>query len=179
MKNKKAVWFSAFTNVVPSEYEAWMEGMEAQGWHLNKIGQWSSIRMVFQRSEPHKYRYVYDMQPFPKKDYLETYKQFGWELVGQMASAFIWRKEYTSERPEAFTDTESLEKRGRRTAGAASVSMVLFWIVTIVVAAVLAALYGKMPPEDRMQLIILDIFFGVLAVLMSIVVRTIYKNRKK
>lgn len=179
MKNKKSVWFSAFTHVVPSEYEAWMEEKEAQGWHLNKIGQWSSIRMVFHRSEPHRYRYVFDMQPFPKKDYIETYEQFGWEFIGQMASAFIWRKKYTNERPEAFTDAESLEKRGRRTAGAASVSMIMFWIAAIVTTIVLAVLYDQMPPEDRVQLIVLDVFVGTLAILMSIVVFTIYKNRKK
>jgi hypothetical protein len=179
MKNKKAFWFSAFKYVVPSEYEAWMEGMEEQGWHLEKIGQWSSIRMVFHRGEPRKYRYVFDMQPFPKKDYVATYEQFGWEFVGQMASAFIWRKEYAAERPEAFSDSENLEKRGRRTAGAAAVSMIMFWIVAAVIAIVLGVQYGKMPSEDSVQLIILDVFVGAMAILMSLVVWTIYKNRKK
>jgi hypothetical protein len=179
MKNKKSVWFSAFTKVVPAEYEAWMEDMEAKGWHLKKIGQWSSVRMVFYRSKPHKYRYVFDMQPFPKKEYTATYEQFGWEFVGQMASAFIWRKEYESERPEAFTDVESLDKRGRRTAGAAAVSMMVFWTGVAAISIVLAVLYGRMSQEDRIELIFMDIFIGVLAVLMSIVVRKIYKNRNK
>lgn len=179
MKNKKTVWFSAFTHVVPSEYEAWMEQMEAQGWHLKKIGQWSSIRMVFQWGSPHKYRYVFDMQPFPKKDYIQIYEQFGWEFVGQMASAFIWRREYEGARPEAFSDSESLEKRGRRVAGAASVSMILFWVVAIVLSIILALQYNTLPTEDSFQLIILTALIGVFAILMSFVVGKIYKNRKK
>lgn len=179
MKDKKTKWFTAFTNVVPAEYELWFENMEAQGWHIKKIGQWSSIRMAFYRERPRKYRYVVDMQAFPKKDYKETYKQFGWELMGQMASSFIWRKEYEGERPEAFTDPESLEKRGTRTARAASVSMVMFWVIAVVIAIVLAVEYSKMPASTSMQLIILDAFIGALAIGMTFVVRKIYKNRNK
>ncbi|MEI6100207.1 MAG: DUF2812 domain-containing protein, partial [Eubacteriales bacterium] len=111
--------------------------------------------------------------------YQQTYEQFGWEFVGQMASAFIWRREYEGERPEAFTDSESLEKRTTRTAGAASVSMILFWVVAVVIACILMVQYDKMPRGDSLQLIILDCFIGALAILMSFVVRKIYKNRKK
>ncbi len=55
--------------------------------------------MNFVKEKPKKYRYVIDMQAFPKKDYKLTYQEFGWEFVGQMASAFVWRKEYAKERP--------------------------------------------------------------------------------
>ena len=135
--------------------------------------------MVLQKGRPRKYRYVFDMQPFPKKDYKQTYEQFGWEFVGQMASAMIWRREYEGERPEAFTDSESLERRGTRTAGAASVSMIMFWIAAIVIAVVLLLLYNEMPWEHSLELIILDVFMGTLAILMTVVVRKIYKNRRK
>lgn len=179
MKNKKPVWFTYFSNVVPAEYEKWMEDMEAQGWHIRKIGQWSSLRMVFYKERPRKYRYVFDLQPFPKKDYKDTYRQFGWEFVGQMASAFIWRREYEGERPEAFTDSESLEKRSTRTAGAASVSMTMFWTAAAAIAILLVTQYGNMSASTSLQLIIADIFFGVLAILMTLAVWKIYKNRNK
>jgi len=179
MKDKKAVWMSAFTNVVPAEYEKWMEEMEAQGWHVDKIGQWSSIRMVFRRGEPRKYRYVYDMQAFPQKDYVSTYQSFGWEFVGRMASSFLWRKPYEKERPEAFTDAENLEKRGKRFAGAASVSMVLFWAALAVILIVLLARAGSLRFDDRLNLGILLVFMAFLAGGMTYVVRKIYKNRKE
>ena len=179
MKEKKAVWFSAFTNVVPAEYEKWLEGMEAQGWHLERIGQWSSIRMVFRRDKPRKYRYVYDMQAFPKEDYAATYQAFGWELMGRMASSFIWRKPYETERPEAFTDAESLERRGKRFAAAASISMVAFWAVLAVMLAVLIFDIGKMSFDDRLDLGISAAVIGALAAGMTWVVRKIFKNRKK
>lgn len=179
MKDRKTVWFSALTNVVPSEYEKWLEDMEAQGWHLEKIGQWSSIRMVFRRGEPKKYRYVYDMQAFPKEDYVPTYQAFGWEVVGRMASAFLWRKPYQGERPEAFTDAESLARRGTRFAGAASVSMVMFWVLLAIMIIVLLFDIGKMNFDDRLSLGIFSILIGFFAAYMTYVVRKIYKNREK
>lgn len=179
MKDKKTVWFSAFINVVPSEYEKWLEKMEAEGWHLEEIGQWSSIRMVFHRGKPRKYRYVYDMQAFPKKEYVPTYQAFGWEFMGRMASSFIWRKPYDGERPEAFTDAQSLEMRGKRFAGAASISMILFWIALAAILAILIFDIGNMNFDDRLSLGAFSILIGFLAAYMTYVVRKIYKNRQK
>ena len=114
MKNTKTVWFSAYRWVVPADYEAWLETLAKQGWNLQRIRQWDSIRMTFHKTEPKQYRYVFDLNAFPKKDYKATYQQFGWEFMGQMASCFIWRKEYTGERPESFTDQDSLTRRNKR-----------------------------------------------------------------
>ena len=94
MKNTKTVWFSAYRWVVPADYEAWLETLAKQGWNLQRIRQWDSIRMTFHKTEPKQYRYVFDLNAFPKKDYKATYQQFSWEFMGQMASCFIWRKEY-------------------------------------------------------------------------------------
>ena len=86
MKNTKTVWFSAYRWVVPADYEAWLETLAKQGWNLQRIRQWDSIRMTFHKTEPKQYRYVFDLNAFPKKDYKATYQQFGWEFMGQMAS---------------------------------------------------------------------------------------------
>jgi len=126
MKTKKVVWLSAFKHVIPADYENWLEEMALQGWNIDRIGQWSSIRLVFMRTPPKKYRYVYDIQPNPKKDYRATYEQFGWECVGIMASCFIWRKEYSDERPEAFSDMQSIKDRNKRVVRASSVSLFPF-----------------------------------------------------
>ena len=52
MKNTKTVWFSAYRWVVPADYEAWLETLAKQGWNLQRIRQWDSIRMTFHKTEP-------------------------------------------------------------------------------------------------------------------------------
>ncbi|HEX9060509.1 MAG TPA: DUF2812 domain-containing protein, partial [Clostridia bacterium] len=70
-KSKKAL-FSAFRYFIPADYEAWFEKLAEEGWHPQKVGQWSSVVMNFAKGEPKKYRYVVDMQAVPKKDYIRT-----------------------------------------------------------------------------------------------------------
>lgn len=175
MKNKKTVFLSAFIgdNVIPASCEKWYEEMESQGWHIDKIGQWSSIVLTFNKAKPKKYRYVYDIQLIPKKDYISTYEQFGWEFVGQMASAFIWRKEYDAERPEAFSDQESLEKRNKRVLSAISVSFLLFLVATIVEIICIGLFRDKMTASDLVQLIILTALCAVFTGYLGYVMRKI------
>ena len=52
MKNTKTVWFSAYRWVVPADYEAWLETLAKQGWNLQRIRQWDSIRMTFHKTVP-------------------------------------------------------------------------------------------------------------------------------
>jgi len=111
MKHSKAVWFSPFRYAAPADLEQYFEQMEKQGWHIHRLTQWNSLRLKFQRSSPHRYKYVVDLQPFPKSDYVSTYQSFGWELVGKMASMHVWRMPYTHQKPEAFTDPQSIHKR--------------------------------------------------------------------
>ncbi|RCX18832.1 uncharacterized protein DUF2812 [Anaerobacterium chartisolvens] len=129
--DKKTVWFALFRNVVPADYESWMEKLASEGWNVNKIGQFSSIKMTFNKTSPKKYRYVFDLNAFPRKDYIDIYKQFGWELVGKMSSCFVWRKEYEGVRPESFTDKESIIKRNKRTRNAVAACMILLLAGTL------------------------------------------------
>ena len=115
MKDKKIVLFPGFRHVVPADFESWLEKMASAGWHIDRITQWSSFVMVFRRGAPKKYRFVYDLQAAPRKDYRAIYQEFGWEYLGRMASVFIWRKEYREARLEAFSDQESILQRNRRT----------------------------------------------------------------
>lgn len=87
MKNTKTVWFSAYRWVVPADYEAWLETLAKQGWTLQRIRQWDSIRMTFHKTEPKQYRYVFDLNAFPKKDYKATYQQFSWDLWAKWQAA--------------------------------------------------------------------------------------------
>lgn len=128
MKERKIRWFTAFKYVVPADYEKWFEDQGREGLHPVRVGQWSSIAMRFEKGDPVNYRYVVDMQPAPKKDYKKTYGEFGWEFVGQMASAYVWRRSYSGERPESFSDAQSKKGRNRRFFWAVMVPLVIFLI---------------------------------------------------
>lgn len=135
--------------------------------------------MTLRRGEPRRYRYVYDMQAIPGKDYKATYEQFGWEFVGQMASAFIWRKEYTQERSESFSDKESLEKRNWRVMYAASVSFFLFLLMTIVITVCFALKLGRLTPGDTLQFILGMALTYAFTIYMGYVIGMIYRNKRR
>lgn len=125
-------WFSAYKHFQPAAYEAWFEKLALEGYHPIKVNQFSSFCMKFKKGDSKKYKYVVDLQAFPKKEYFDTYQNFGWEKVGQMASMFVWRKEYTDVVPEAFSDKESIQKRNARITKAISFSTVLAFLSSIV-----------------------------------------------
>lgn len=179
MKDKKIVWFSAFRHVVPADYENWLEKMAAEGWQTGRFRQWSSIYLTFTKGEPKKYRFVYDPQVSPRKDYVTTYEQFGWEYLGRMASAHFWRMEYSNKRPEAFSDTTSIVQRNRRTISAVSVGFFIFIALEILYAVLLTVFRDSLSASDRTQLIIAGAFFFILTVTLGAVMLVLQKNEKR
>jgi hypothetical protein len=181
MKDKKIVLFSAFRggNVVPANFENWFERMAAEGWHINRVRQWNSLWMTFKKGEPRKYRFVCDMQASPRKDYRATYEQFGWECLGRMASMYVWRMEYQGQRPEAFTDKESVVARNRRTVQAVSVSFTLFLIMIVSYSVWLIFFPDSLSAGDRAQMIAVVALFSVFEILLGIVMLYIWKNRRR
>lgn len=124
--NKKTVWFPVFRKVVPAEFEEWLEALALQGWHIEKMEQSSSMKMTFHKTEPQQFRYIFDLKARRSADYIHTYEQFGWELVGQMASCYVWRQKYDTVRPESFSDMESRIRRNKRVRNAVAVALALF-----------------------------------------------------
>lgn len=179
MKDKKIVWFSAFRRVIPADYENWLEQMAAEGWHINHFRQWSSIYMTLTRGEPKKYRFVYDPQVSPRKDYITTYEQFGWEYLGRMASAHFWRMEYAGERPEAFSDKESKVARNRRTLSAVSVSFFLFLAADLFFGGMLTFFPNILSKGDKTQIIFAEIFFCIVTILLGLVLLVLRKNERR
>ncbi len=173
----KTFWFTAFRYVVPADYEQWFELKAAEGWHPYKVGQWSSIAMRFTEGKPKKYRYVADMQPFPKKEYMQMYEEFGWEFVGQMASMMVWRREYENERPESFSDISSRKARNKRFIGAVAVSFVLFLVGALVSFG--ALILAKLPADKQLDLGVSSAFFFIIAVLFGAVMLRMRKNIEK
>lgn len=174
MKNEKLFFFTAFKYVVPADYEHWFEDLAVSGWHPVKIGQWSSVIMRFEKTEPKKYRYVVDMHPTLKKDYRLTYEQFGWTYLGQMASAHVWRQPYSDERPESFSDAPSREARNKRFIVAISVSLIIFLLATITFAG--SALISDLTLSDRVQFGIAAGLFLLITILLSIVMNKVKNN---
>lgn len=179
MKTKKIVFFPAFKRVVPSDFENWLEDMAAKGWHIERVRQWSSIIMIFIKGEPKSYRFVYDVHAIVGKDYISTYEQFGWKNLGRMASVNIWRMEYKDDRPEAFTDKDSIASRNNRTIAAVSVSFSIFLLAVLAMSIALIFFSDMLSANDRMQLTIGAVFFAVLVILLGTVMLYIYKGNRK
>lgn len=176
MRNKKTILFSPFRYVVPADYEVWFENLALEGWHPQKIGQWSSFAMNFIKGEPQKYRYVVDVQAMPKKDYRQTYEDFDWEFVGQMASVFVWRKQYTDERPESFSDVGNLMERNKRFIWAISFSFIMSLLAAIVVSVCFVINYKSLVIDEYIQFAVGLILSYGLAISLGCIMRKIKKN---
>ena len=179
MSDQKTVLFPVFRHILPSDYENWLEQMAAEGWQIDHIGQWSSIVMKFRLSEPKKYRFVYDPQVSPRKEYIPTYQDFGWEYLGWMASANIWRMAYESERPEAFSDQEGLVERNQRNLTAISISFFLFLTAVLAIGLGLGFAADSLSTGDKIQLIAAGTFFGLISLALGYVMWRMRKQLQK
>lgn len=96
------------------EVEGWLEEKAAAGWHLDKVDR-MLLRFRFVRGAPKAVRFCADYPGEVNDEYGTIFSDAGWELVGQGAGWYIWRAEYeVGERPQAFTDVESLIDRHQR-----------------------------------------------------------------
>jgi len=113
------------------------------------------------------------------KDYISTYEQFGWQYLGRMASVYIWRMEYKDERPEAFTDKDSIISRNNRTIAAVSFSFTIFLLASLAMSIALIFFPSYISANDRMQLIIAALLFAVFAVTLGAVMIYIHKGNRQ
>ncbi|HSN93479.1 MAG TPA: DUF2812 domain-containing protein [Anaerolineaceae bacterium] len=179
MSNQKTILFPLFKHILPSDFESWLEQMAAEGWQIDRIGQWSSIILHFRQGEPKKYRFVYDPQLSPRKDYIPTYEEFGWEYLGRMASAHIWRMEYEGERPQAFSDQVDLVERNQRNLTAVSISFFIFLAAVLAIGMGLSLAADSLSAGDRVQLIIAAVFFGLISLALAYVMLQMRKRIQK
>jgi len=173
----KHEWFAAFRYTTPADFENWLEAQAREGWLCEHVGQWSSIRMTFQKGEPASYRYVADVQVRPRADYLSTYQDAGWERVGQMASETLWRRRYEGARPEAFSDEAS---KGARTRGFAVAAAVGAGVMALGgLAALWAWRYADLSTGDANQMLAAGIVFEAVAVAIAIVALRIRRRTER
>jgi len=86
---------------------------------------------------------------------------------------------YEGERPQAFSDREGLVERDRRNLKAVSVSFCLFLIAVLAISLALFLASGSLSAGDRIQLIIADIFFGVISLALGYIMVVMRKNRSR
>ena len=103
---RKFKWFWAWQDEAE---EAWLRGMSQQGWHLSSVG----IPTVydFESGEPADIVYRLDYRSpskMDKEDYLQLFRDAGWEYVGEMSGWYYFRKgAQPGEELEIYTDAES------------------------------------------------------------------------
>jgi threonine/homoserine/homoserine lactone efflux protein len=96
-----------------------------------------------------------------------------------MASAHIWRMEYEGERPEAFSDHESIVKRNRRTIAAVSVSFIIFFVTVLTIGILLLFYTDTLSNPERTQLVIAEGLFGVIMITLGVVMLFLRKNESR
>ncbi|MDR6554278.1 DUF2812 domain-containing protein [Paenibacillus qinlingensis] len=95
---------------------AWLENMEAQGWHLQRVN-WNGLRFHFKKGAPRKMSYCVDYQMKVDPNYTSIFEDTGWDRIYSGAGWYIWRQTYQEVKPEIFTDIDSMIDRNKRLLG--------------------------------------------------------------
>jgi len=120
---------------------------------------------------------VIDAQVSPRPDYLATYEDAGWQHLGRMASAYVWRRSYDDQRPEAFTDAETVRARSQRFVGAVAVAGSVLAVGGL--AMLLASFFADLSAGDANQMLAAGILFEAMAVALVFVARRIRRQRDR
>ncbi|MBN2076450.1 MAG: DUF2812 domain-containing protein [Dehalococcoidales bacterium] len=108
MKNQvtRFKWFWVWQD---NAEEKWLEEMSRQGYHLTSVK--LPCIYTFIKSEPADYTYRLDYRRFSKdekQDYLQIFRDAGWEYLGEISLWQYFRKEKKAgEINEIFTDNVS------------------------------------------------------------------------
>jgi hypothetical protein len=93
--------------------EQWLEAQEAAGWNLERAGG-IGVFFTFRKGEPRRVAYRVDYQTEHDDDYIQLFEDAGWSLAGSGSGWYYWRQAYDNDKPEIYTDVESLIGRNRR-----------------------------------------------------------------
>jgi len=112
IKKIKLAWWYA-----PDKVEKWLESMELKGYHLSRMNRTGNT-FYFMKGEPQIIKYCTDYQNLVNDSYFEIHKSSGWDMIFTSRSALtkytIWRKEYTTEKPELYSDKSQILKHARK-----------------------------------------------------------------
>ena len=170
-------WFVPFRFAMPTDLETWLEERASCGWSLNRVRYRDWFLMTFEASEPAKCRFVFDLQIRPRRDYVTTYQDFGWEYLGRMSNVHAWRHPYDEVRPEAFTDQESLRAHSRPFRIAVTVLLTLLAVGAA--AQVAAALFANGPDGTGTEHLVAGGLLAVVAALVGGIAWRVGRRRER
>lgn len=145
------------------------EDMASQGWLLVKTSG-TCTRFTFEKRDPARIRYCIDYQDQEKPDYLALLEDAGWKLEHKGSGWYIWSRAYEDEKPELFTDKDSLIRRNNTILG--SMATVLMLQVPVYIAL------SDNINQSRFGLLISLGWAVIIGVLAGLVVGMAFGSRK-
>ena len=94
-----------------------------------------------------------------------------------MASAYVWRRRYDDQRPEAFTDAETVRARSQRFVGAVAVAGSVLGLGGL--AMLLGSSMADLSESDANQMLAAGILFEAMAVTLAFVAVRIRRQRDR
>lgn len=87
--------------------------MAKKGWHLKDV---SFAMMIFElkKDEPKNIRYALDYNNKVDDEYMMIAEDAGWKYIAKSTGWILFSKKYDSERPELFSDNQSIIDRNKR-----------------------------------------------------------------
>jgi hypothetical protein len=166
-KMKKTKWFWPWQD---QEEEQWLEKQSKQGNHLSKLSAFG--RYTFEKGAPKDFVYRLDFMlddRGEKENYLQIFRDAGWEYLGEMNGWHYFRKEADAEAStEIFTDQHSKVKKYERviTYQASSLGILMLLFITVI------------EPWEQLHWLslIVTLIYIVLLVLQIIIVLNIFKR---
>lgn len=154
------------------EIENWLENMEKNG--LRLIGtNVKGLLFSFEKCKSAKARYCIDYQSKLTPEYLAIINDDGWQLYQIGLGWYILRKEYEDERPDLYTDFESLIARNKA---------LLAWIsIALIVEIICIAnmIWSAIQLKDTGATAVTAIFSTLITAFFMFIVSNLYIQIKK
>jgi len=159
MNNIKTVWYF-WWGWNPIHMENMLERMEASGWKLFQVDYYG-LRFKFKRGQAETVRYSVDYQPKTDEDYLSIFEDDDWQMKWSGAGGwYLWRKLYTTERPDIFTDSSSLIERNNRLI---NLLTPLFYMLIIIFIILILVSYEKLRWLIWLYVVLISLYIFMLA----------------
>jgi hypothetical protein len=158
--------------------ENWLGEMSEKGYHLISVN--IPCIYTFRKEQPRHYIYRLDYQHFKKNDkqeYLQLFKDSGWEYLGNMLAWQYFRKEFVSVGiNEIFTDNQSKRAKYKRVLGLLAISFIT--ILAIFLERVLnTSQYSSYPWWGNVHVFLLIVLMALTYAIIKVVLR-MHKLRK-
>ncbi len=173
-KRANKLWFAWD----PDKIERYLEEMSLEGWHAVQMDG-MLVSFLFQRGQSKRIRYCVDYQRQEKPEYRQIFLDDGWALLQSSMGWYVWSKEYSGERPDIYTEPESLITRNRSILLMATAVLVTQAPMVVLNAANLAHTAASNPAIFVLLLAILVMVYGALGYCIIQLIRSIRKLKRK